>query len=111
MPRPTMLVLFHMESSASPGIGTYYPQTNKHGKPYGRVILEDQDGSIRVNFYGKVYDRLLPIIQGGGPMIIHLEKTTDDTFGPSYQGVNATLFSVYKKTTQRASTFRCPQKV
>ena len=84
------------------GIGTYYPQTNKHGKPYGKVILEDQDGSIRVNFYGKVYDRLLPIIQGGGPMIIHLEKTTDDTFGPSYRGVNATsLLSLQEDNTTR----------
>ena len=62
------------------GIGTYYPQTNKQGRPYGRVILEDQDGSIRINFYGKVYERLLPVIQGGGPMIVHLEKTTDETF-------------------------------
>ena len=92
------------------GIGTYYPQTNKHGKPYGRVILEDQDGSIRVNFYGKVYDRLLPIIQGGGPMIIHLEKTTDDTYGPSYRGVNATsLLSLQEDNTTRIK-IQMPQK-
>ncbi len=92
------------------GMATYYPQTNKHGKPYGRIILEDQDGSIRINFYGKVYDRLLPIIQSGGPMIVHLEKTTDETFGPSYRGLNATsLLSVQEDNTTRIN-ISMPQK-
>ena len=107
-PRPMPLVA-HGEFRVA-GIGTYYPQTNKQGRPYGRVILEDQDGSIRINFYGKVYERLLPVIQGGGPMIVHLEKTTDETFGPSYRGLNATsLLSVQEDNTTRIN-ITMPQK-
>jgi DNA polymerase-3 subunit alpha len=92
------------------GMATYYPQTNKIGKPYGRLILEDQDGSIRVNFYGKTYDAVLPVIQSGGPMIVHLEKTTDEKFGPSYRGLNATsLLSLQEDNTTRIK-INVPQK-
>ncbi len=85
------------------GMTSYYQDVSKKsGKPYGTLKIEDQDGSITVRFFNRDYERVLPIIQSGGPMIVHFEKTIDDKFGTSYMGKDATsLLTLQEDTTTR----------
>ena len=84
------------------GMTTYYSDTSKAGNPYGVLKIEDQDGGLTVRFFSKVFDRVEPIIQSGGPMIVHFEKSKDEKYGVSYRGLGATsLLTLQEDSTTR----------
>lgn len=83
------------------GMTSYFENVSpKSGKPYAKVIIEDEDGTIPVFFFGRSFTDWQSVIQSNGPMVITLEKTISEERGASYNGRSAvSLLAIQEEHT------------